>query len=209
MSRPSRAVRRIAFAAGLAAAAVVPAVAQAGPSLPVPAPPAPSIAAILANYAASFDTNNNDFNIAAHLLQQFPDLAAAAAKPGSNTILLPTDYAFRAFITSVTGRTVVPEPQLFKAVMALGKATVGQIVRYHVLPGTRFTYRLALQTHGLAVGTLQGGTFRISVSNPGRPTATLVDKDPDLRDPKITNADIKASNGILHTIDRVLLPMNL
>jgi uncharacterized surface protein with fasciclin (FAS1) repeats len=36
----------------------------------------------------------------------------------------------------------------------------------------------------------------------------LNDKDPDLKDPKVIVADIQASNGIAHVIDRVLLPIN-
>ena len=37
----------------------------------------------------------------------------------------------------------------------------------------------------------------------------LVDKDPDLRDPKVVVANIRASNGIAHAIDRVLLPIDV
>jgi hypothetical protein len=39
----------------------------------------------------------------------------------------------------------------------------------------------------------------------------LVDREPDLRNPKLKRAasDIAASNGIIHTLDRVLIPADL
>jgi len=213
-------VSRIGLAVGLAgaafAAAAIPGTAQAGPAVAarltnIPAatavPALPTIAVLLAPYAGAFDRDNNNFNIASHLVLQFPDIVAAATKPGSSTVFLPTDYAFRRLIQVLTGFTVVPEADLLKAVQRLGAATVGAIVRFHILDGTRFTYAMAAQANGLQFRTLQGGTVRVGVDRIPQLTVHLRDKAPRLADAKIVRANWQASNGLIHVIDRVMMPM--
>jgi serralysin len=39
--------------------------------------------------------------------------------------------------------------------------------------------------------------------------ADLIDEDPDITDPAITVPDVPADNGIIHVIDRLLLPLNV
>jgi uncharacterized surface protein with fasciclin (FAS1) repeats len=226
MFRLSRATARagavVALAFGVTALAVAPGGAQAGPLVPAPpstvapstvpsstVPPAPpTIALVLAPYVGTFDIDNNNFNVATHVLLQFPDLAFATTKPGSNTVFLPTDYAFRALVRSVTGKVVVPERQLFQAVMRLGTAKVGAILRTHVLRNTRLTYGQAMQSNGKAFTTWQGGILRVQVTTVGRRFVVLHDGADRYADPKIIRANIRASNGIVHVIDRVLLPAN-
>ena len=224
MSRLSRTAGRVAFTIGVATAAlaatVAPGVGHAGPLVPappstaVPAPtttapkPPPTIALVLAPYVGGFDIDNNNFNIATHVLLQFPDLAFATTKPGTTTVFLPTDYAFRALVRSLTGRVVVPEVKVFQALLHLGPARLGAILRTHVLKGVRLTYGQALQSNGKVFTTLQGSKVRVEVLRTMRRTVVLHDGAPALPDPKIINANVRASNGIIHVIDRVLLPTN-
>lgn len=226
MFRLPRTAGRVAITIGLAGAAmataVVPGTAQAGPLVPAPpttapatsvpvtttVPAPPTIALVLAPYVGTFDTNNNNFNIATQVLLQFPDLAFATTKPGTNTVFLPTDYAFRALVKSLTGKVVVPERQVFEAIQRLGRAKVGAIVRTHVLRNVRLGYAQALLSNGKAFTTWQGGTLRVQVPAVGRRMVVLQDGATKFADPKIINANIRASNGIIHVIDRVLLPAN-
>ena len=90
MSRVTRAARRFGLAVGIATAVLAPSIASAGNSTPA-APP--TLAGMLAPYATSFDTDNNNFNVGVHLLLQFPQVVRAAASPGNYTVFLPTDYA--------------------------------------------------------------------------------------------------------------------
>jgi uncharacterized surface protein with fasciclin (FAS1) repeats len=207
MSRLSSAAARVglalAAALGMAATVVVP---TATANAAAPTPPATTIAAILAPYARGFDTDNDDFNIATHVLLQFPDLVMAANKPGNITVFLPTDYAFRALVRSLTGVTVVPEVQVLKAVQRLGTARLNAILRYHVVPGAKVTYGQLLRTNAFSLPTLQGGTVRIAATSTPFHTVVLRDMATRLPDAKVINADIAASNGILHVIDRVMLP---
>ncbi|MEI8238403.1 MAG: fasciclin domain-containing protein [Actinomycetota bacterium] len=194
-------------AIGLASIALVAPTAEAA----TPTPPPTTIAAILAPYAGGFDTNNDDFTIPTHVLLQFHDLVVAATKPGNTTVFLPTDYAFRALIRNLTGNIVVPEDRLFAAVMRLGKARLGAVLRYHLVPGVRVSFGQLLHTNGFALPTLEGHTITVSaitvrtISGSWR-TVVLHDPVPGLTDPKVVNADIAASNGIIHVIDRVMFP---
>ena len=61
----------------------------------------------------------------------------------------------------------MPERQLFQAVMRLGTAKVGAILRTHVLRNTRLTYGQALQANGKVLTTWQGGTLRVQVTAVG------------------------------------------
>ena len=211
MSRLSSAVTRaglaLGSAIGLAALAVVPATSAhaTAPTAPLP----PTIAAVLAPYARSFDTDNNDFNIATHVLLQFPDLAVAANRAGNSTVFLPTDYAFRALVRSVTGVTIVPEADLLKAVQRFGIVRLGAILRYHIVQGARVTYGQLVRTNAFSLPTMQGSTVRVAVSVVPRWTVHLVDRASRRPDAKVINADIAASNGVIHVIDRVMLPFEI
>jgi uncharacterized surface protein with fasciclin (FAS1) repeats len=199
---------RAGLAVGLATATVAPAIAQAGTATPPP-PAQPTIATLLAPYAGGFDADNNNFNIATHLVLKFPDLVTAATKAGSSTVFLPTDYAFRRLVIDLTGKVVGPEQTLFDSVMKLGPVTLGKVVRYHVVKGAALTYLQLARANDTTIKTAQGGQIRVFLPVDGRRFLYLQDLAPARLDAKIIRADLKASNGILHVVDRVLLPVNI
>ena len=155
------------------------------------------------------ETNPNDFDIVTQALLLFPDLTAAASDPKANlTVFLPTDFAFRQLVRDLTGKTVYKESEIFKAVAGLGVDTVKAVLMYHIIGGARIDYATALKADGASLTTLGGGTITVDVQGKVFKRVVLVDKDPDLRDPKVIIANIRAANGIAHVIDRVLLPIN-
>jgi uncharacterized surface protein with fasciclin (FAS1) repeats len=228
MSRIPRAAGRVVLALGLVTGAlatasgagrakadqIVPPPPATASTSSVPAPttaapkPPPSIGFVLAPYVGGFDIDNNNFNIATHVVLMFPDLALATTKPGSTTVFLPTDYAFRALVTSLTGKVVVPEVKVFQALQRLGRTTLGAILRTHVLKGTRLTYGQALQSNGKVLTTMSGSRLKVEVRSTPRRMVVLHDGATAFLDPKIINGNVRASNGVIHVIDRVLLPTN-
>lgn len=203
--------RRLLAALGIsmAAAVAIPAMVQAAPSKNTSNL---SLAQILLSdskkdAANGFDRNPNDFDIVTQALLLFPDLVDAASNPGDYTVFLPTDYAFRLLVKDITGTKVFKESDVFAAVASLGTDTVKTVLTYHIVPGARVDYRAATKSDGASLKTLQGNSITVDVQ--GKNRVVLMDGDPDLRDPRVIIPNIKASNGIAHGINRVLIPVDL
>ncbi len=99
---------------------------------------------------------------------------------GPFTVFAPTDEAFAK----------IPEEQLNE--ILADKELLTQILTYHVVPGKV----MASDVAGLEEAeTVQGQMLKVSTDD-----GVKVD------DAKVTATDIKASNGIIHVIDTVLLP---
>ena len=100
------------------------------------------------------------------------------------------------------------EKDVFAAVAGLGADTVKAVLTYHILP-TVVDYKTALKSDGAVLTTLNAATLTVDVKGHWPKTVTLVDNDPDLRNPKVVVPNLRASNGIAHAIDRVLLPIDV
>ncbi|MGH2415894.1 MAG: fasciclin domain-containing protein [Microcystaceae cyanobacterium] len=101
---------------------------------------------------------------------------------GPYTVFAPTDAAFAA----------LPKGTLEKLLKPENKATLQKILTYHVVSGELDSKTIKSGQ----VKTVEGTPVNVKVSN----GSVTVDKA------KVTKADIKASNGVIHTIDKVLLP---
>ena len=209
MSRSIRSAVRVGLVLGVTAATLLPITASADAPPPVTtAVPAPqtTIAGLLAPFATGFDRDNNNFNIAAHLVLQYPQLVKAAASPGTLTVFLPADYAFRRLVREVTGKVVVNEVKLLEAVTRLPGLKFEDLIRYHVVKGARLTYAMARKANGTSVPTAMGSAFKV-VAPSGSSRVTLDDLAPKRRNPRVVRADWQATNGVIHVIDAVLLPV--
>ena len=123
---------------------------------------------------------------------QFKTLAAALKAaglvdtlkgPGPFTVFAPTDAAFAALPAGTVENLLKPENR--KKLVA--------ILTYHVVPG-RVT---AAQVAGMeSATTVQGGKLAIRASG-GAVT---------VNDAHVVSADVAASNGVIHVIDKVLMP---
>ncbi len=111
------------------------------------------------------------------------DLIETIKGDGPFTVFAPTDTAFAA----------VP-PETLKALLA-DKAMLTKVLLYHVVPGTV----MANQLKAGALKTAEGAD--LTLAN----TAGVF----TVNDANIAAADVVASNGVIHVVDRVLLPPDL
>ena len=108
-------------------------------------------------------------------------LAETLSGAGPYTVFAPTDAAFKK----------VPK----KTLTALGndKAKLKAVLLYHVAAGRLAAKRVVKRS---SIKTLNGKRVRISV----RGGNVFVDRS------KVVTADVRTSNGIIHVINRVLIP---
>ncbi|MEN9395831.1 MAG: hypothetical protein RLZ81_361 [Pseudomonadota bacterium] len=119
------------------------------------------------------------------------DLASTLSGPGPFTVLAPTNDAFAALLT---------ELGLTKQQLLADKALLTSVLTYHVLAGKVNKADVPI---GKAIKTLQGGIFKIDAVG-----AALRVTDGRNRNATIILTDLATSNGVIHAIDRVLLPAN-
>ena len=108
-------------------------------------------------------------------------LADELSAPGALTVFAPTNAAFAK----------VPKATL--NALAKNRAALRRVLLYHVVAG-RVTAAKVVKLS--SAKTLAGPSVRISVMG------TTV----RINTARVTAADVKASNGVVHVIDRVLLP---
>jgi uncharacterized surface protein with fasciclin (FAS1) repeats len=116
---------------------------------------------------------------------------------GPFTVFAPTNAAFGKLPAGTVDNLVKPENK--------GKLT--SILTYHVVPG-RMTaaglMKAVKDGEGMArLKTVQGEELTIKQAGPGRLTITDAKGD----SAAVTIADVLQSNGVIHVIDTVLLPM--
>ena len=117
------------------------------------------------------------------------DLATTLSGAGPFTVFAPTNDAFAALLT---------ELGVTKEQLLADKALLTSVLGYHVLPGQ---VTKAAVVPGLPITTVQGSIFKIDAVG-----ADLRITDGRNRVSGIVATDIVASNGVIHVIDKVLLP---
>jgi uncharacterized surface protein with fasciclin (FAS1) repeats len=115
------------------------------------------------------------------------DLVDVLSGPGPFTVFAPTDEAFAALLAEL-GITA-------EALLA-DKALLTQVLTYHVVPGRVVSSGIPF---GAAVGTVQGQPLVIAQS-------PLAITDARGRTANIIGTDVPTGNGVVHVIDRVILP---
>ena len=115
-------------------------------------------------------------------------LDAEASKPGHYTVFAPTDSAFAKLPAGALDNLLKPE----------NKKKLAGILTYHVVKGD---YLAANLQDGQQLTTVEGET--ITVMRQGN---SVMLKDASGNTAKVINTDIMATNGIVHSIDGVLMP---
>lgn len=110
------------------------------------------------------------------------DLVDALKGEGPLTVFAPTDEAFAALPEGTVESLLLPE----------NKDQLIAILTYHVVAGKVMSTDL---TDDMMAETLQGGELTIDLDN-----GVMVN------DATVTTADIEASNGVIHVVDKVILP---
>lgn len=212
---------RLGVALALAAATTLGTVAPASAHQRGPAPtPAPtgtsSLATLLAADGPGFDRNPRDYDILDNavtaVLTAKPSSPVAVLADGGTalTAFLPNDQAFRRLAFDLTGHWYRSEQKVFTVLATtLGVDTIESVLLYHVVPGATVTYRQARAANGAVLTTaLTGSTLTVKVYRCR--FVSLVDADPDARNPFVVQPDLNAGNlQIAHGIDRVLRPVDL
>ncbi len=118
------------------------------------------------------------------------DLATTLSGTGPFTVFAPTNAAFAALLT---------ELGVSKEALLANKALLTAVLTYHVLPAKVEASAVA-GVLGQPIATVQGGVFKIESNNGLKIT------DGRNRVANITSTDVAASNGVIHVIDKVILP---
>ena len=136
---------------------------------------------------------SNDVVETAVAAGQFKTLAAALEAAelidalkgnGPFTVFAPTDEAFAKLPAGTVEALLKPE----------NKEKLKAVLLYHVVPGS-VTADQVTKLNNRSVKTLQGSSIKVKTSH-----GVTVDNA------KVTQTDIKASNGVIHVIDTVLMP---
>jgi uncharacterized surface protein with fasciclin (FAS1) repeats len=155
-----------------------------------------------------FDRNPFDYDILLTAVVA-ADLAEALADPTIDvTVFAPNDLAFIRTARDLGYRGFSEEGAwnfLVGALTELGGdggpiPVLTQILLYHVAPERLGPFQVIFSRE---ITTLQGGVIRPRIFR-------LRDNEPDLSDPYLFfPLDVQAENGVIHTINRVLIPIDI
>jgi len=123
--------------------------------------------------------------------------SALSSNTASLTVFAPTDAAFGTLATQLGFSNATA------LVDALPASALASILSYHVLP-TKQT-AAALEAGPATQGTIDsynGADATITVSTSGGVSI----QDADLTTAHVTTPDVAASNGVIHVVDKVLVP---
>jgi len=111
------------------------------------------------------------------------DLVTTLSGAGPFTVFAPTDTAFYGLPSGLLDMLLEPA----------NKAKLVQLLQYHVVSGDVGSKAIS---DGQQITTLEGSTV----------SATVSGASVKINDASVTSPDIDASNGVVHIIDKVLLP---
>ena len=128
--------------------------------------------------------------VAALTRSDMPNFVAILSGTTSSpfTVFAPTNAAFTSLLTELS------LPNLG----AVPTATLENALKYHVVAGANVLSTDI--TNNMNVTTFQGGTFKITTTGGVKIT------DANNRVSNVIATDVQCSNGVIHAIDKVLLP---
>lgn len=156
--------------------------------------------AVSASGGGTPDSNPWDYDILVQAVLA-TGLDATLADPAATfTVFAPNDRAFLRLVTDLTGTAPASEADALAVITsAFTTDQIANILLYHVVAGKKLGPLKVITAGSLTMAN--GGTVQPR-------GVTLRDETPTLRDPRLVvwAINIPASNGVIHTIDRVLVP---
>jgi uncharacterized surface protein with fasciclin (FAS1) repeats len=144
-------------------------------------PVAPNAKKVITNTLVDVASANGSFKTLTAALKA-AGLVDTLKGAGPFTVFAPTDAAFAKLPKGTVETLLKPE----------NKAQLVKILTYHVVPGEVLSTTLKSGK----VKTVEGDWVYVSVQKSG----VTINKS------KVTGVDVKASNGVIHVIDTVLMP---
>ncbi len=118
-----------------------------------------------------------------------PDFAGILSGTGPFTVFAPTNAAFASLLTELSLPGLADVPQ----------AVLENTLKYHVVAGANVLSTNL--TNNMMVETFQGQSFSVQLMG-----SSAQITDASNRVSAITATDVQASNGVIHVVDKVLLP---
>lgn len=158
--------------------------ATTSPSSEAPSAEAPTAQTPADNTITEVAAASNSFQTLTAALEA-AGLSETLSNGGPFTVFAPTDAAFAALPAGTVEALLKPE----------NKAQLVKILQYHVVPAAAPSSSL----QSGEVATVEGSPVEV----------TVMDGAVMVNDAKVVQADVPASNGIIHVIDKVMLPPGL
>ncbi|MBD1396352.1 fasciclin domain-containing protein [Pontibacter sp. JH31] len=114
---------------------------------------------------------------------QAADLVGALQGAGPYTVFAPTNEAFAALPAGTLDNLLKPE----------NKQQLADILKYHVVEGNVKSTDLS---NGMSAKTLNGADLKVMLDG----------SSVKINDANVTMPDVEASNGVVHVIDKVMMP---
>ncbi|MCC5602603.1 fasciclin domain-containing protein [Nostoc favosum] len=108
-------------------------------------------------------------------------------QPGPYTVFAPTDQAFAALPAATLEQLQQPE----------NREALIKILRYHVVPGA------------VTSSQLSAGELRTSEESPVNIQIDRTNNQVTVNNAQVIQADVQASNGVIHAINQVLVPPDI
>ena len=156
--------------------------------------------AVKASGGGTPDRNPHDYDLLIQAVTATGLANVLADRNARFTVFAPNDRAFMRLVEDLTGAAPASEQAALEtAVGALGVEKIKNVLLYHVVAGKVLDPLDVIFAGRLTMAN--GGTVKPRLF-------TLRDETDALRDPRLVlwAINIRASNGVIHTIDRVLVP---
>lgn len=156
--------------------------------------------AVKASGGGTPDSNPWDYDLLVQAVVATGLDSALADKSKTYTVFAPNDRAFLRLVRDLTGTAPASEAAALQTITtAFTTDQIANILLYHVVAGKKLSPVKVITSKSLTMAN--GGVVK--------PRGIILrDQTPTLADPRLVlwGVNIQASNGVIHTIDRVLVP---